>query len=81
VDELDALWDVQSAARWATDVRRRLLGPAARVSPETIWKWVERGHLEVAERFGKQLRLAPLAVARAERRTRDRARRVISTAA
>jgi len=78
VDDLDDLWDVRVAADWATDVRRRILGPKAHVSPETIWKWVERGHLEVAERFGRQLRLTPLAVARAERRTRERARRTIA---
>ncbi len=81
MDELEDLWDVTEAAKYATRVRRRLLGPAAHVSPDTIWQWVRRGHLEVAERSGRQLRLTHIAVARAEARTRERARRTITAAA
>lgn len=78
MDDPEDLWDVNRAADWATAVRRRILGPAAHVSPDTIWQWVRRGHLDVAERRGRQLRLTHLAVARAEARTRERARRTVA---
>jgi predicted site-specific integrase-resolvase len=79
LDEHD-LWDVAEAARRATKMRQRNLSPDAHVSPATIWKWVSRGHLAVAERRGRALRFAPLAVSRAEAKTRERARRTVAAA-
>jgi IS30 family transposase len=60
------LWDVPEAARRVS------------VSPATIYKWVERGHLEVEKRdYRGRLWMTPLALARAERKTRERARRTV----
>lgn len=68
--DLDELWDVKTAAGHA------------RVHVMTISKWIERGHLVVAERDNRgRPKFHPLDVARAEARTRERARRTIATAA
>jgi hypothetical protein len=68
--DLDELWDVNTAAAHA------------RVKPATVRKWIERGHLVVAEPDAADgRRLRPLDVARAEHATRERARRTIATAA
>lgn len=49
------------------------------VEPVTIRQWVHRGYLPVAERVAGQLRLHPIDVARAEYRTRTRARRTLDS--
>lgn len=63
--DLEALWDVETAAK------------AAMVKPVTIRQWVYRGYLEAAEYVNGRPRYKPLDVARAERRTRERARRTV----
>jgi hypothetical protein len=73
--ELDDLWTVAEAARRVTE------WTGTKVSEQAIWQWVKRGHLEVAERDRRgRLKFTPLAVARAERRTRERARRTVAAA-
>lgn len=68
--DLDALWTVEEAAEHA------------RVKPGTIRQWVSRGHLPIAERDEQgRLRFKPLDVARAEYRTRERARRSMARVA
>lgn len=68
--DLDELWTVDRAAGHAN------------VQPGTIRQWIHRGHLDVAQRDrrGRPL-LRPVDVARAEYRTRARARRVIARTA
>lgn len=67
--DLDELWDVKTAAAHA------------RVHVMTISKWIERGHLVVAERDDRgRPKFHPLDVARAEARTRERARRTFAVA-
>lgn len=67
--DLEDLWDVATAAEHA------------KVKPVTIRQWVYRGYLAAAEYVDGRPRYKPLDVARAERRTRERARRTIPTAA
>lgn len=72
--ELDALWTVAEAAEHA------------KVSEATVRSWVHRGHLPVAsDSDGEEIRdvhgrprFLPLDVARAEFRTRERARRRVA---
>lgn len=46
------------------------------VSPDAITAWVRRGHLPVVSREGRSPLFDPLDVARAEAKTRERARRI-----
>lgn len=72
--ELDALWTVSEAAQHAE------------VSEATVRSWVHRGHLPLARNHeGREIRdpqgrprFHPLDVARAEYRTRERARRIVA---
>lgn len=75
--DLEELWTVAEAAGHAG------------VTEATVRSWAHRGHLPVARNTeGQEIRdehgrprFHPLDVARAEARTRDRARRVITAAA
>lgn len=75
--DLEELWTVAEAAGHAG------------VSEATVRSWAHRGHLPVARNHdGQEIRdpagrprFWPLDVARAEARTRERARRTIATAA
>jgi hypothetical protein len=68
--DLEELWDVKTAATHA------------RVHVMTISKWIERGHLVVAERDDRgRPKFHPLDVARAEAKTRKHAGRIITAAA
>jgi excisionase family DNA binding protein len=51
------------------------------VSPQTVYSWIRRGHLKVEglDHRGQKL-LRHLDVARAEKATRNRAKRVLVTA-
>lgn len=70
VDLSEALWTVEQAAE------------VAQVRPKTVRNWKYRGHLPVADRDrrGRQLFRA-VDVIRAEKATRERARRVYPMAA
>lgn len=67
--DLESLWDVATAAKHA------------RVKPVTIRQWVFKGYLKAVTHVDGRPRYRPLDVARAESRTRERARRTIATAA
>lgn len=68
--DLDVLWSVAEAAEHAG------------VRPATVRKWIERGHLEPAERDARgRPKLRPLDVARAEFKTREHAHRKVGRAA
>ena len=47
------------------------------VGPDTISMWVRRGHLKVAKREGRTPLYDPIELAKAEYKTRERARRAI----
>jgi predicted site-specific integrase-resolvase len=47
------------------------------VEPDTISQWIRRGHLKVAWRYKGRMMLDPVAVAKADHATKDKARRVV----